>query len=199
MFKKVTRFFRDYKHFGVVTFATLISLGLDLGGLGTLAHWILGVVAIISTLPLLSSMIQDLRDGKYGIDILAATAIITSVILHEYWTAIIIVFMLTGGESLEDYAEKRARVELDALLNRAPKQAHVLRGRKVVDVAVNQVRVGDKVIIKPGEIVPVDGIIMDGESSLDESSLTGESLPIDKTTHRIVARITLPMDYPVLN
>ncbi len=182
MFKKVTRFFRDYKHFGLVVIAALISLGLDLSGLDVAAHWILGIVAILSTIPLLSGMIQDLRDGKYGIDILAATAIITSVILHEYWTAIIIVFMLTGGESLEDYAEKRARIELDALLNRAPKKAHILRGRKVMDIAVTQVRVGDKVIIKPGEIVPVDGTILEGESSLDESSLTGESLPVDKKT-----------------
>ncbi len=180
MLKKMVKFFRDYKHFGLVTITALISLGLDIGGIDTAAHWILGTTAILSALPLLYGMIQDLRDGKYGIDILAATAIITSVILHEYWTAIIIVFMLTGGESLEDYAEKRARVELDSLLNRAPKKAHILRGRKVVDVAVKEIRVGDKVIIKPGEIVPVDGVIVDGESSLDESSLTGESLPIDK-------------------
>jgi heavy metal translocating P-type ATPase len=180
MFKKTVRFFRDYKQFGFVLLAVLVSLGLDLGGIDVAAHWILGITAGITTLPLLWGMVQDLRDGKYGIDILAATAIITSVILHEFWTGIIIVFMLTGGESLEDYAEKRARIELDALLTRAPKQAHVLRGRKVVDVAIKQVRVGDKLIVKPGEIVPVDGTILEGESSLDESSLTGESLPVNK-------------------
>jgi heavy metal translocating P-type ATPase len=180
MFKKVARFFRDYKQFGFVLAAVLASLGLDLWGKDVIAHWILAVTAAISIVPLLWGMVQDLRDGKYGIDILAATAIITSVILHEFWTGIIIVFMLTGGESLEDYAEKRARIELDGLLSRAPKEAHVLRGRKIIDVAISQVHVGDKVIIKPGEIVPVDGTIIEGESSLDESSLTGESLPISK-------------------
>ena len=180
MFKKVTRFFRDYKHFGFVAVAAIISLGLDFAGYDPIAHWILGTVALLSVLPLLWGMIGDLRTGKYGIDILAATAIITSVVLREYWTAIIIVFMLTGGEALEDYAERRARVELDALLNRAPKKAHVLRGRKVIDISVKQVRVGDKVIVKPGEVVPVDGIIIEGESSFDESSLTGESLPTNR-------------------
>lgn len=186
MFRKIKLFFRNYKHFGIVVIAALISLGLDLGGYDTIAHYILGITAIISTLPLLAGMLQDLRDGKYGIDILAATAIITSVILHEYWTAIIIVVMLTGGESLEDYAERRARIELDSLLNRAPKKAHVLRGRKVVDLAVSQVQVGDKVIVKPGEVVPVDGTIIEGETSFDESSLTGESLPVNRKVNQDV-------------
>jgi heavy metal translocating P-type ATPase len=180
MLKKVTRFFRDYKQFGITIIAIIISLGLDLGGLDVIAHWVLGVTAIGNAIPLVKGMWEDLRTGKYGIDLLAATAIVTSVILHEYWTAIIIVLMLTGGESLEDYAEHRARTELDALLTHAPKIAHVLRGRKIVDIAIKQVRPGDKVIIKPGEIVPVDGIILEGETSFDESSLTGESLPVDK-------------------
>lgn len=180
MIRKVRSFFRDYKHFGLVLLAIIVSLGLDLSGKDVYAHWILGGTALLSALPLVWGMIEDLRTGKYGIDLLAATAIITSVILREYWTAIIIVFMLTGGESLEDYAERRARIELDALLTRAPKKAHVLRGRKILDIAVKEVRVGDKLIVKPGEIVPVDGIILDGETSLDESSLTGESLPVTK-------------------
>jgi heavy metal translocating P-type ATPase len=180
MFRKIKSFFRDYKHFGFVTVAALISLGLDLGSVDTAAHWILGATALLSTIPLLKGMLDDLRTGKYGIDLLAATAIVTSVVLHEYWTAIIIVVMLTGGESLEDYAERRARVELDALLSRAPKQAHVLRGRKVVDIAISKVRVGDKLVVKPGEIVPVDGTVLEGESSVDESSLTGESIPLSK-------------------
>ena len=182
MFRRSRNFFRDYKHFGLVISAAIVSLGLDLGGLDTAAHWILGITAGLSVFPLLAGMWQDLRDGKYGIDLLAATAIITSIILHEYWTATIIVVMLTGGESLEDYAERRARGELDALLTRAPKLAHVMRGRKVVDIDASRVQVGDKVIVKPGEVVPVDGVIIEGESSFDESSLTGESLPINRAT-----------------
>src|SRR5947207_3172269 len=107
-------------------------------------------------------MLQDLRHGTYGIDLLAATAIVTSVLLHEFWAGMVIVLMLTGGEALEDYAETRAKTELTALLKRTPKKAHVLRGRKTLDVAVNDVRPGDKLLIKPGEVVPVDCVVLEG-------------------------------------
>lgn len=181
MIGKISRFFGTYKHFGLVIIAIIVSLILDLSNNDVIAHWILGTTALLSALPLLKGMLEDLRTGKYGIDILAATAIITSVTLHEFWAGIIIVLMLTGGESLEDYAERRARIELDALLTRAPKMAHVMRGRKVIDVAIKEVKVGDKLIIKAGEVVPVDAIVLEGESDFDESSLTGESLPVEKT------------------
>ncbi len=180
MFSKISDFFRTYKHFGIVLIAIVISLILDLTGQDKIAHLILAATALGSTLPLLAGMYRDLQDGKYGIDILAATAIITSVVLHEYWTAIIIVFMLTGGESLEDYAEHRARRELDSLLENAPQKAHILRGRKTIEVNIKDVKVNDKVLVRPGEVVPVDGVIIDGQTSLDESSLTGESLPVYK-------------------
>jgi len=180
MLGKISRFFRTYKHFGIVILAILTSLLLDLRGNDLAAHWILGVTAIASAIPLVYGMYEDLRTGKYGIDILAATAIITSVILGEYWAGIIIVLMLTGGEALEDYAERRARLELDALLTSRPKKAHLLKGRKVVDVAVKSIAVGDKLIIKSGEVVPVDAVVIEGETSVDESSLTGESLPLEK-------------------
>ncbi len=181
MIGSIGRFFKNYKHFGLVLIAVLAGLTMDLTGNDVIAHWILGGTSLISALPLISGMIEDLRSGKYGIDLLAATAIVTSVILHEYWAGIIIVLMLTGGESLEDYAERRARTELDALLTRAPKQAHLVKGRKMLDVAVSSVRVGDKLVIKAGEVVPVDAEIIEGESGFDESSITGESLPIEKT------------------
>ncbi|HVS58640.1 MAG TPA: heavy metal translocating P-type ATPase [Candidatus Saccharimonadales bacterium] len=125
-------------------------------------------------------MWRDIRVGRYGIDILALTAIITSVVLKQYWAAIVIVIMLTGGEALEDYAEHRAKTELSALLERAPTQAHILRGRKTLDVSAQDVHKGDKLLIKTGEVVPVDATILDGSASFDESSLTGESLPQTK-------------------
>jgi len=181
MLGKISRFFRTYKHFGIVILSILVSILLDLQGKDTAAHWILGVTAIASAVPLVYGMYQDIKTGKYGIDILAATAIITSVILKEYWAGIIIVLMLTGGEALEDYAERRARLELDALLTSRPKKAHLVKGRKVVDVAVNSIAVGDKLIIKSGEVIPVDAVIVEGDTSVDEASLTGESLPLEKT------------------
>lgn len=174
---KLSKFLREYRLFTFAIIAGLIGLGLQLSGHSTIAKWFISTVALLQAIPLLWGMIQDLRTGHYGIDILAATAIITSVILGEYWAALLVVIMLTGGESLEDYAERRAKTELTELLKHAPVIAHVKKGNKTVDVKVHAVTVGDKLLIKPGEMVPVDAIILDGSASLDESSLTGESLP----------------------
>lgn len=126
-------------------------------------------------------MFGDIRSGKYGIDILAATAIIASVLLKQYWAAIVVVIMLTGGESLEDYAEHRAQRELDLLLSNAPSKAHLIKNKKQVDVKVEDLKIGDKFIIKPGELVPVDGIVVEGNSSFNEASITGESTPLNKS------------------
>jgi heavy metal translocating P-type ATPase len=178
--KKIAGFFNRYRQFGFVVFSILIALPLDLAKLHTAAHAILIVSAVINVVPLLWGMVQDLREGTYGVDLLAATAIITSVLLHEYWAGMIIILMLTGGESLEDYAQQRAKTELTSLLARVPTKAHLIRGRKVLEVKVNTLRTGDKLIIKPGEVVPVDSVILEGTSSFDESSLTGESMPVEK-------------------
>lgn len=178
--KKILMAIRAYPHVFLVTVAILIALPLDLGGLDKWAHLVLGITALTSTLPLLVGMTQTLRDGKYGVDVLAITAIITSVLLHEYWAGIIICLMLTGGEALEDYADTRASVELSSLLKNAPIFAHLLKGQTVVDVDVSKVSTGDKLLVKAGEVVPVDAEVVDGNSSVDEASLTGESLPIVK-------------------
>lgn len=186
LFKNIAGFFKEYKQFGFTLITVIIGLVLQLLGAKTAAHIVLILSAVINLGPLLWGMYQDLRIGTYGVDILAATAIISSLLFREYWTAIVIVFMLTGGESLEDYAEKRAESELSDLLERAPQKAHVLKGRKEVDVPVGQVQIGDKIIIKPGEVVPVDGMIIEGSSDFDEASLTGESLPVSKTVNQDV-------------
>ncbi|HSX29526.1 MAG TPA: heavy metal translocating P-type ATPase [Candidatus Saccharimonadales bacterium] len=179
--KKIWRYIRHYYLFYIALLASAVALPLQLWVSATASNWVLAVACGIVLLPLLWRMWQDLGDGKYGVDILAATAIITSIVLHEYWAAMVIVLMLTGGEALENYAERRADKELDALLQHAPHIAHVKRGNKEVDVKASAVQAGDTIVIKPGEIVPADAVIIEGSSSVDESSLTGESLPINKT------------------
>lgn len=181
MLKKLSHFIKAYKQFFFVIVAIAIGGALDIFGYHKYAHGVLGSVAIINAILLLWGMLQDLRDGSYGIDILAATAIITSVVLHEYWAAMVIVLMLTGGEALEDYAESRAKTELSSLLSHRPQKAHIVKGRKTIDASVKTVEIGDRLSILPGEVVPVDCVVVEGESSFDESSLTGESLPVTKT------------------
>ncbi len=159
----------------------IAGLILYFTGQHTASEWVMGSISIIESLPIIRSMWADLKSGAYGVDILALTAIIASVILRQDFAAIIIVIMLTGGESLETYAERRAHSELNALLEGSPQQAHILRGRKTIDVKASAVNAGDKIIVKPGEIVPVDATIIEGSGNFNESSLTGESLPVFHT------------------
>lgn len=178
--RKILSFLWHYRQFSFAVAATVIAAILQILNQDIAVHWVLGLASLIAVIPLAAGMWDDFRHGSWGLDILALTAIVTSVLLHEYWAAIIVVIMLTGGESLEDYAEHRARAELDALLKKAPQTAHVVKGSKTVDVAVSDVHAGDKLLVKPGELVPVDAVILDGKASFDESSLTGEALPLLK-------------------
>ncbi len=180
MFRKVIEFIKDYKQFSLVVLSILVALPLYISGSHDAAQIILSMVAIANVIPIVVDMLREIRSGTYGVDLLAATAITTAVIFGEYWAGMIILVMLLGGEALENYAANRAKTELNALLSSAPKKAHVLRGRKVVDVLASDVKVNDKVLIKAGEQVPVDAVVIDGSASFDESSLTGESLPSDK-------------------
>src|SRR5690606_11732458 len=104
------------------------------------------------------------------------------VAVGEDWAALVVCLMLSGGEAPEDHAAGRARRELTGLLARAPQTAHRLDDDgELADVPVDDVAVGDRLLVRPFEVVPVDGVLESDAASLDESSLTGESLPVDRT------------------
>lgn len=149
-------------------------------GQAWLAQILVSLVGAVMAMAMFIEMIGTLRSGKYGVDLLAILAVVSSLLFSEYWAAMVILVMLTGGDALEDYASKKANTELKALLDNSPQVAHRLHGEKLEDIAVNQVQVDDKLVIKPGELVPVDGFIVEGSSNFDESSLTGESQPVNK-------------------
>ncbi|MDT2769367.1 heavy metal translocating P-type ATPase [Enterococcus pseudoavium] len=144
------------------------------------AFWLIAIVGGITTISMLSGMIQTLRSGKYGIDILAITAIIATLLVGDYWASLVVLIMLTGGDSLEDYANHQASRELRSLLDNSPRIAHRIDGAELTDLALEEVQVGDLVLVKPGEIVPVDGRVTEGDSFVNEASLTGESRPVEK-------------------
>jgi heavy metal translocating P-type ATPase len=192
--KKLIRFIKTYRFFSIVLLAAIISLILEIANHHRLADLVLAIVAIIAVLPLLWDMWQDIRTGRYGIDILAATAIIASVVLRQDWAALIVVLMLTGGQSLEDYAEGRAQSELDALLEHAPVKASVIRKGKTIEIPVDDIRLNDKILVKPGDVVPVDGKVIDGQANFDESSLTGESLPLLKQSGNSLLSGSISLD-----
>lgn len=160
----------------------LLGGALELSGQGSAARWVISGFAVVVALQQSRRMVQDLRAGTYGIDLLAVTAIGSTVAVGEYWAALVVCLMLSGGEALEDYAAGRARRELTGLLENAPHTAHVLRGVEgPVDVPVEQVGVGDRLLVRPFEVVPVDCVLSSAAATFDESSLTGESLPVERT------------------
>lgn len=194
---RVLRFLRQYKLFSLAVIALLGGLFLQSLNQPTAAKWLIDVIALLETIPLLADMWTDVRHGSYGIDILAATAIVVSVLLGQYWAGLVVVLMLTGGESLEDYAEHRAKSELDTLLQHAPQKALAIRKGKTVEVRVDELHVGDKILIKAGELVPVDAVVVEGTASFDESSLTGESAPETKQVGDQLLSGSINIDGPV--
>lgn len=195
--RRIIKFVWQWKLLSLAVVALIIASATYLSGFHTAANIILAIFSLIEVIPLLWDMWKDIRTGSYGIDILAATAIVASVLLKQYWAAIVVVIMLTGGESLEDYADKRALSELSSLLSKAPTIAHLLKNNKQIDVKANQLKVGDKFIVKPGETVPTDGIVINGNSSFDESSLTGESVPAFKELNDSLLSGSINIESPV--
>ena len=151
-----------------------------------IAYGIVVVIGGITTISMFIGMIKTLKSGKYGVDILAITAIIATLAVGQYWASLMVLVMLTGGDSLEDYAAGQAGKELKTLLDNTPQVAHKVVRDGLKDIHVDDVAIGDIILVKPGEVVPVDGTIVEGVSSFDESSLTGESKPIEKQVNDTV-------------
>jgi P-type E1-E2 ATPase len=163
-----------------------VVIGLVLGALATVVvgtevgRVVFVFVLVLGTLPYLWRMVNDLRRGHFGVDVIAMLAILTALKLNELIAGSVILLMLSGGEALEEYALARARLKLTELLSRAPSLAHREQGKMLQDIPVDQVKIGDALLVKFGETIPVDGVIVKGVSVIDESMLTGESLPVEK-------------------
>ena len=174
----------------LVAVLLLVATGQEPIGKWVATVYVAGIVVWTSI-----DMIRDILRGHFGLDILAVIAMAASLAVGEYLAALIIVLMLSGGEALEDSAAARATRDLDALLDRAPRKAHRLRAdhdaaepaasgadaagdEQVEDLDVDEVGIGDVLLVKPAEVLPVDGVLLSDGATLDESSLTGESLPV---------------------
>ncbi len=142
------------------------------------ALWGLATAAVL--LPLGLGIARSLRRGELGVDLIALLAMGGSLLLGEYLAGAIIALMLSGGEALEAMAGARARRELSALVSRAPRVVHRHEGDALTSPPIESVRPGDLLLVKPGEIVPVDGLVASGTAVLDESALTGESMPVER-------------------
>lgn len=125
-------------------------------------------------------MVRDLLGGHWGLDVLAVIAMVATLVVQEYLAGLIIALMLTGGEALEALAERRATRNLDMLLDRAPVTARRVTPSSgdIETITVDEVQVGDHLVVRSGEVLPVDGVLLSEHASIDESSVTGEPLPV---------------------
>lgn len=135
--------------------------------------------------PLLWEIFKKAIKLDFGADILAAIALITSVIVGEYLAAVLIILMLAGGQELEEYAMRKASSVLAALAQRMPSIAHrkiasESGSRKTEEIAISDIKIGDKIVVFPHETCPVDGVVVEGHGSMDESYLTGEPYRVSK-------------------
>lgn len=131
--------------------------------------------------PLVIELSIKMIKREFGSDLLAGISIVTSVILGEYLAGTIVVLMLSGGEALEQYALRSASSVLRALAGRMPSITHRKENGTITDVAINDLRVGDTVVVYPHEVCPVDGVVLEGHGVMDESYLTGEPFRLQKT------------------
>ncbi len=138
-------------------------------------------VLAIGGVPILITLARKLWAREFGSDLLAGVSILASVLLGQYLVGAIIVLMLSGGTALEQFATRRASSVLDALAKRMPLVAHRKRGASVESVKLDQVHIGDTILVLPHEICPVDGVVLEGRGVMDESYLTGEPFEISKT------------------
>lgn len=183
------RFLRPLTRYPIITATVVVgilALVLALADLTDAARWV-SVLSVSGFIVFtLVGMIRDVLRGHVGLDILAVVAMVATLAVGEYAASLIIVLMLSGGQALEDIAGRRANRELTALLERAPRTAHRVRTGPhgtdaVADVPADEVAVGDVLLIRPAEIVPVDGVLLSPAANMDESSLTGESMPVPRT------------------
>lgn len=166
-----------------------------LTALAMFASWMAGQLELGSTLILLLNVISYLAGGFFGarhaitslikerkidVDMLMILAAIGAAIIDQWHEGALLLFLFSLSHVLQDYAIGRSRKAIQSLFKLYPETAQVRREGQVVTLKINEINVGDVVLIQPAERIAVDGIVISGQSAIDESPITGESLPVDK-------------------
>ena len=171
---------------GLAGFALAAGLAAKLVGVGVWpdAIWMAGTLPVL--LALLIEIAASLRRGDLGLDIVAALSMAAALAVGQTLAAAIIALMYAGGQYLESFAERAARREMTALLSRVPRAALRYRDGGLEEVALGRIEPGDRLLVRRGDVVPVDGTVAKGVAVLDQSALTGEALPVSFATGQAV-------------
>jgi heavy metal translocating P-type ATPase len=170
--------------------ASLVSLALTVGLILGGVRWDheIGVALLVATgFPIVAKTVRGMFRGHFASDVVATLAIVAAVVLQQPIAGLVIVLMQSGGELLERYAEGRASAAVRELEAQAPQRAHRVRGTATEDIAADAVAVGDELLVRPGEMIPCDGIVTAGKSHLEVARLTGEPSP-ERVTEGSVVR-----------
>lgn len=180
---------------GMLIVCALVALAAGiiawLVGYGTLAGWIWTVGTVPVLIGLLISMVRDVMRGSMGVDAVAFVAMGGALLLGEHLAGVVVAVMYAGGNLLEDIAVARAEHDLKSLADRTPRIAHRIIDSTVTDIAVDDVTVDDLILVRGGEVIPVDGILTRNMASIDESALTGEPIPVTRHPGELVQSGTL--------
>jgi heavy metal translocating P-type ATPase len=168
------------------TLAAIAVAGLLLGlaawfvGQNDWANWCWAAGTIPVVIGLLGSMIRELLAGRLGIDAVALVSMSGAVALGQSLAGIVIAIMYSGGALLEDFAFARAERDLRTLIDRTPKVAHRRIASTIDDVPIEKIVVGDEILVRAGEVIPVDGVVTSATALIDESAVTGEPIPVTR-------------------
>src|ERR1700756_5704084 len=141
--------------------------------------WTLATLPVVVGLAV--SIARDLLAGRFGVDAIALVSMSGALALGQPLAGAVVALMYSGGNVLEDIAVARAEHDLRSLVDRAPREAHRRIDDRIEDVPIAAIEVGDQLMVRAGEIVPVDGVVASTAGTVDESALTGEPIPVEKT------------------
>ncbi|HSX03442.1 MAG TPA: heavy metal translocating P-type ATPase [Rhabdochlamydiaceae bacterium] len=159
-----------------------------------ISQWIWYATLIIGGLPIVYRTFKGMLKGQFASDIVAMLAIITAIVMDQAFAGAVVVLMQSGGEALENYGFRRATSSLEALIARAPRFAIRKIDSRIEKIEIKEIRIGDTVIVRNGDLVPVDGTILQGSAEVDESALTGEPLAKNRTVGDKVFSGTIVVD-----
>jgi heavy metal translocating P-type ATPase len=165
----------------ILAIAAYLVLRFLAGATPFVSNLPLYIALVAGGAPLVVDLTIKLFRREFGSDLLAGISIVTAVLLDQYLVAVIVILMLSGGLSLEQFATRRASSVLDALARRMPQVAHRKEGSRLAEIALADIAIGDVLVVFPHEICPIDGVVIEGRGVMDEAYLTGEPYEISKT------------------